>query len=271
MAKPAALRIFSPTGEARQAWMPGVVALEALATYPLGDRRFRIDHGANYFAFFERLGSLDYQLAVEGGEVLAVGAGVLRRVPFAEGQAPQATWYLADLKVHPKARGRHLPLRLLGKGLWARHRKASCCYMISMDPPQGENRVVRLMGRFPLLPLRLATRLQIYAWDQAQALRAQPLLEALRGPTRYASLKGVKDLILVGDDAPMAVLHAQHGPCAAPGGPPQAGHTHFACAPAGDPLALALTAAGLHPSASASLIALGMGGSDWRFVLTSDI
>lgn len=251
--------------------MPGVVALEALASYPLGDRRFRIDHGADYFAFFRRLGALDYQLAVEGDRVLAVGAGVLRRVPFRHGEAPQATWYLADLKVHPEARGRHLPLRLLAKGLWARHRQAARCYMVSMDPPSGENRIVRLMGRFPLLPLRFAGRLAVYAWSQSEALKAQALMESLRGPTAYASLAGVKDLILDGEGEALPVLHAQHGPCAMPGGLPQPGHTHFACTPEGDALFVALAAVGLRPSAWASLIALGMEGCDWRFVLTSDI
>jgi len=39
----------------------------------------------------------------------------------------------------------------------------------------------------------------------------------------------------------------------------------------GDPLTAALRARGLEPSASATVLEHGMAGTDWRFVLTSDV
>jgi hypothetical protein len=41
--------------------------------------------------------------------------------------------------------------------------------------------------------------------------------------------------------------------------------------PEGDPLSLELRAAGFAPSATATIIQHRMDGSDWRFILSSDI
>ncbi len=69
-----------------------VCALEKKADYPLGpNERFKIDHGLDYFAFFKRLGLMHYFVAQDEERVVGVAAGVLRTIPFKEGQESQKT------------------------------------------------------------------------------------------------------------------------------------------------------------------------------------
>ena len=97
----------------RPQFQAGIASLEQNAIYPLGQDFFQIDHGTDYFAFFDRLGDVHYYIALEGQQVVAVGAGILRQVTDQQGQSPQLAWYLCDLKVHPQYQGQLLSLRLL--------------------------------------------------------------------------------------------------------------------------------------------------------------
>ena len=58
-----------------------IADLEKGTSYPLGEDRFEIDHGADYFAFFTRLGQLRYYVVLDGDRVVAVAAAILRSVP----------------------------------------------------------------------------------------------------------------------------------------------------------------------------------------------
>lgn len=251
-------------------WASGVEALEAGVTYPLGADRFALDHGDDYFAFFRRLGDLVYCAAVEGDEVVAVFAGALRHVPVGDRTAP--AWYLCDLKVRPDHRGRRLPLRILSWALPRHIGRAARGYGITMNPSTGENRVARLFRRFPMLPVGCGPQLLFWSLDADQMAEMAPIVTAHRGPIGYLSHRGRKDLRLQSTDAPMPLLHVQFGPLGEPQREaPLPGHTHMLCAPEGDALAEALSAAGIAPSATATILHHRMGGSDWRWVLTSDI
>lgn len=252
-------------------WDAGVRALEAEAWYPLGDDRFQIDHGSDYFAFFRRLGELHYYVAEAGGEVVAVGAGVLRRLPLREGGAPREAWYLGDLKVRRDWRGRRLPLQMLTRAFPFNYLRCGRGYGITMNPASGRNRVVGIFERFTWAPVSIGTTLELFSLE-AEAMRAaRARVEAHRGPVTFLSLAGKKDIVLERTGR-MPLLHVQFGPAAEPGLPePVVGHVHMLCAPTGDPLALALRALGHAPSGTATVLQHRMGEADWRFVLTSDI
>ena len=250
-----------------------LAALEKNARYPLGNDWFELDHGADYFAFFDRLGDLEYRAAVDGERVAGVGAGILRRVPFRQGETPRRAWYLCDLKVHPDFRGQRIPLRMLGRAFLPNYLRCRRGYAISMNPGDGSpNRVVKLMLRFRWAPLSVPALLEIYSLDAPRMRVTAPILEKHRGPVSYLSLAGKKELTLESTHAPLPLLHVQFGACAESGSPaPREGFTHMFCVPGGDPLALELASCGLALSATASILAHGMSKSDWRFVLTSDI
>jgi hypothetical protein len=251
----------------RAAYAAGIAALEAGASYPLGGDRFTLDHGADYFAFFDRLGEARHVLAVEGGEVIAVGCAVVRTLP----RGIEA-WYLCDLKVRPDARGRRIPLRILASAFPSGVLRCRRGYAISMDPPDRENPVVRLLGRFARVPIRRVAGLVLFSLDASAMREVAPLLKRARGPIGYRSLAGIKDVVLASTGRPMPLLHVQHGPLGDPATrEPEDGAVHMFCVPDGDPLLPALRSAGLEPSAKASVLAHGLDGCRYDFVLTSDI
>ncbi|MCO5166688.1 MAG: hypothetical protein M9894_10020 [Planctomycetes bacterium] len=269
------MRIVQVRPADRPAFQARLAALERLATYPLGDDTFRLDHGADYFAFFDRLGEVVYAAALEGDDVVAVCCGMLRQVPARQGAAAGRAWYLADLKVHPDHRGRRLPLRLLARLFPWNYLRCPRGYGVTMDPPgRAENRVVRLFGRWRWSPSRPAARLLLWSLDRDQMSRAAPLVTARRGPVAFRSLEGVKDLVLGSTGRRLQLLHTEWR-ATAPGpgvvAAPQADHVHMVCAPDGDPLARDLVGLGLAPDASATVIAHRMADCDWRFIQTSEI
>lgn len=269
------LRVVQIRHAERAAYQERLAALERLASYPLGRDRFQISHGADYFAFFDRMGATHFFVALEGERVAAAGCGVLRRVPFRRGARPRRTWYLCDLKVHPEFRRRHIPLRMLRAGFCPRYLYAPRGYGISMNPGDGSpNRVVRLVQHWRWSPLRLVGNLGIYSLDAAAMRDVWEVVERARGPLSFSSPRGIKDIVLESTGQPMPLLHAQFGAERLEGAAsrePVAGHVHMLCCLESDPLAAALAERGHAPGATASVVAHGMRGCDWEFVLTSEI
>ena len=260
------MRVLRIPRDERPAWAGPIAALEAGARYPLGHDTFRLDHGADYFAFFDRLGDVAYYAAVEDGEVLAVGAGVLRQTPLGP------AWYICDLKVRPDRRGEHLPLRMFAAAFPPEFARCPRGYGISMNPPDRPNRVLAIFQRFPVMPIRHATTLELWSLDAAAMRAALPHVRTHRGNAGFRSLAGVKDIVLTSTGAPMALLHTQFGPYAAPTrAEPAEGAVHMLATPAADGLGAALRTLGHTPSATATVITLGMEARDWSWILTSDI
>lgn len=264
------MRVVKIARDERPAWAGPIAALEAGARYPLGADHFRLDHGADYFAFFDRLGDVAYYAAVEDGEVLAVGAGVLRQVPGAGGS--RLAWYICDLKVRPDRRGQHIPLRMFAAAFPPEFARCPRGYGISMDPPGRPNRVVGIFQRFPVMPIRHAATIELWSLDADAMDTALPVVREHRGEVGFLSLGGVKDIVLASTGAPLALRHVQFGPLAAPAAPaPTDGAVHMLATPERDALGDALRDLGHAPSATATVITLGMDDTDWRWVLTSDI
>jgi hypothetical protein len=262
------MRFLALKGADRAEYAERIAALEADTTYPYGQDRFRLDHGDDYFAFFDRLGDVLYAVALDGDEVVSVGCGVLRTIPSGAGSTQ--AWYVCDLKVRPDHRGRHIPLRFLAALAPDAYLRCGRGYAISMDPPSGENRVVRLIERFALMPVRRAARLSLYTLD-AEAMRSlAPVLERRFGPIGYLSLAGIKDVVLESTKTPMPLWHVQHGPLGRPQTTePEPGGLHMFCVADGDPIEPELR--GLDASARASVVAHRLGDTRFDFVLTSDI
>ena len=259
--------------EERLHFQPGIVALEQAATYPLGDDFFQLDHGRDYFAFFDRLGEVNNYLALDGDRVAAVGAGVLRQIPYSQDEGVRSAWYLCDLKVHPDYQRQHLSLRLLRYALNYDMKRCDRGYTISMNPGDGSpNRLVRIFERFASVTFRCTTTLRLYSLDAEKMSVLAPLLAEHRGTISYLSLQGLKDLRLQSTGQILPLFHVQWGATAHQGiSEPLPGYTHMFCVPDKDDLALALAARSIEVTATASVVSHGMDESDWRFILTSDI
>jgi hypothetical protein len=267
------MKFHKIASEERALFQPGIMAIEKIATYPLGDDFFQIDHGKDYFAFFDRLGKVDYYVICDGERVAAVGAGILREITYRQGQQPQLAWYLCDLKVHPDYQRRHLSLQILSRAVVAGISKCARGYLISMNPGDGSpNRLVRVLEKYAVVKFTTAAQLGIYSLDAENMQKIAPLIIEHRGKIAYRSLAGIKDLQLQSTGQKLPLLHLQWGEdiddlISAP----IAGFTHMFCVPNGDNLADLLTARSIYPNATASVVSHGMSECDWRFILTSDI
>lgn len=248
---------------------PKLQKLENIAEYPYGEDFFKLDHGENYFAFFERMGEPFFHVALFENRVIACAAGVLRRLRI-EGKIVKA-WYLCDLKVHPDFRGGTIPKQLLKKNLVLNYLRCPHGYAISMNPSKGKNRVVSLIERFCFVPIRYAGKLNFYSFDQKCAVEFHQKLEAHLGKISYLSHKGKKDLIMRSTNARLPLFHIQHGAMAVSAlEKPEAEGTYMICCSENTKLDN-LIKENFPVSATASVLAHRLNPKNWNFVLTSDI
>lgn len=248
-------------------WQRQLAHFERQFDYPLGERRFRIDHGEDYGAFFRRLGEPTAVLAHdEDGSLLGVLIAVRRRLGARELD------YVCDLKIAPSARATRVAVQLLRT--WARSRPddSAPAFGVSMNAPGGRNRLWRTAQRCREAGPVRADGLVLFSLDYGDWQRVGARVEAELGPVAWYDPHGVKDIVLLEPPRRMPLLHAQYGPWAeANQRTPRPDHTHMFCLPAGDPLTAALAELGVAPDASATILHRGADGVDWRALLTSDI
>lgn len=260
-------------GRGRPLYRERIAALESLATYPIGEDFFQLNHGDDYFAFFDRLGEVDYFVVCEGERVVGVCCGILRRVPDRLGGPLRRAWYACDLKVHPDYRGRRIPIRIANRAFLLDYLRCPRGYAITMNPVGGPqaNRVLKIADHW-WNPTATPAQLLIYSVDAEAMGRLRPGIERERGPVSFLSLGGVKDVVLQSTGQPMPLLHVQWGALGAGNlQEPQADHVHMFCAPEGGALAQVLAEAGVEAFATATVLSHRMSRCDWSFVLTSEI
>ncbi len=264
------MKIFEIKKDDRYLYQEQLATLEKIAIYPLGDDSFRIDHGSDYFAFFDRLGDVHYFVCTINDKVVAVSAGIIREIPH-------KVFYLCDLKVHPDYRGKKIPLKMLSHGAIRYYLKCPRGYAISMDKgEQKENRVAKLLSRFRWLKIAPVEKLFIYSFTHEEIKRYRELIEKHKGPISFLSLLGIKDLILESTKKPMKLLHIQYGHDL--GGAHDAltkdakeDHVHMLALTSGDPLKNEFDQLKIRSSSSATVIAHNMKIIKWDFIRTSDI
>ncbi len=132
-------------------------------------------------------------VVLDGDRVVAVAAAILRRVPPAICEKSKMVWYLCDLKVHPKYRGRYLPVSIFVHAFPKLYPLSSRAYAISMDTDsERKNRVALMLKRFPLAPMSIATKLGIVSLDAKRMRKVEPILRSHFGSVSYLSLKEKK-------------------------------------------------------------------------------
>lgn len=253
--------------------------------YPLGHREsFKIDHGSDYYRFFQRLGQMHMVIAVnKKDKVVGVGCGMLRTVPIKfkknniwsnSSFSKTQVWYIGDVKISQKYRKRHIPWQLM-RDSWWKIFKSARFYGISMDPKDKPNPVVRLGSNIPFVNFKIAGTLLIYSCGYEEIQRAMPIIYRHRGLFCFVSLLGIKDIILKSTEQPIPLLHVHWG-----AEPERASHiyqypipkyTHMFCSPAWDPMIIELASVNITTQVTATILHCNMNQCDWKFILTSSI
>lgn len=266
------MRFFRITQAQLPQWQEQLEALERLSEYPLGRDWFQISHGENYFAFFERMGDVAYYGLEEDKQLVAVGCGILR--PAQPGH--KRCWYVSDIKVHPKFRGRHFMVHLFARAFFQNYVRCPRGYAVAMDAPDGEMPPsLRSIQHFKWLSAASTgyLRLNIYSADEKRTRELWPVVTFGRAEARLLSLRGVKDLVLKSSQAPLPLLHVSFSARPAPVVfvKPQPGYTHMWCAPQHSPVAQAMARLHVNPTATATVLHHRLPGFDGSTIETAEI
>ncbi len=240
-------------------------------TYPYGDDFFCISHGEDYFQFFDRLGKPFWTAHLDTHhQISSQLCAILRKVPLRNRFA--SAWYLCDLKKDQHYASPQTFSKLF-KHFMRLTWRCQRGYAISMNRQDGKNpfgQVVKKTFFFPGLKQEI---LNIYSCDYDCLQKILPLIEEQRGRVSYLSLRNIKDIVLQKTGV-MPLFHLQFGPLATKEPTSLtslADHTYMWCALSSDPFTKKLREQDIHPSATASLFSFRMQGSDFSWVLTSDI
>ena len=89
-----------------ETWQPGLEEFDQQFTYPLdAERKFRVSHGADYNAYFNRIGEARHALMhTKDGKVIAIMSFIRKLVDL--GGRTYYAMYVADLKVDRAYRGK---------------------------------------------------------------------------------------------------------------------------------------------------------------------
>ena len=88
-------------------------SLEKNITYPLdgGMDSFTINHGVKYNQFFSKMGKARFILAFNSDDLCGSIVGVWKKIKINNKRL--CGLYIGDLKIHPKYRGKKIPLRMI--------------------------------------------------------------------------------------------------------------------------------------------------------------
>jgi hypothetical protein len=240
--------------------------------YPLSSKEsFRIDHGSDYFQFFRRLGTPYTVVALNNtDQAIGTSTAILRDISLNSDKSgiKKRVWYWCDLKVDEKYRGDGIPIKMLLKNVW-RICQSRRIYGITMG--NGE-KVVRLASHIPFINYRKVARLWIYNVDADTMRQIHSLMESVRGPIRYLSLGGVKDLVLKSTGKSYKVKHLQYGEDAVGDNGIEDGYSYMFCIVENNPLRQKLESFyNVKTDIEAQILAANMGDTNWEFINTADI
>lgn len=84
--------------------------LKKSVDYPLGEQYFNIDHGDDYFAYYESIGIMHYWCVLDKEKVIATICGMIKTL-----KSGKKAWYFCDLKVNEKYRKQGIARKLFRK------------------------------------------------------------------------------------------------------------------------------------------------------------
>lgn len=186
------------TSENREELSKKISEMENDIYYPLGDDHFKIDHGKDYFAFFERLGDLHYWCVLDNEKIIGVAAGILREVN------DETVWYLCDLKVRKEYRQKGIP-KFIFKNAFIynfKNTKVYKAYAVSMDSNDGKSPFKKIKkSTFGLLKKNKS--LKIYSLTKNDYLSICHKL----GKHRLVHTNDKKELILKSNNKKLSLFH----------------------------------------------------------------
>ena len=144
-----------------------------------------------------------------------------------------------------------------------------------MNNKNKNNTIIKLANRITFFNFKELTLL-IYSIDYDTLIKIKPILEKHKGPCKYLSLNGKKDLILKSTGKPLPLLHIQFNneiirKDDITYAKPKKGYTYMFCCLKDSKLNEELSKHDLNTDISATIVHRNMDNCNWDFIMTSDI
>ena len=259
--------------EKRQDYNQTLLDFESLFSYPLGMDHFRIDHGDNYFKFFNTLGQAQFCVALENQSVIGVCVAVLKDIGSS---SVGKVWYLCDLKVHPLHQRKSIASSMLNHLFLKYSKVSSKIYAVSMNSANSSvNNITSVARQVPSVDIKIQGTLEFYLLSQGDKKSSEFIDE---NKQKFISLAGVKDLILNSTGMPLKFVHymgaaasPQERPFFEPDQEIKDKQLQFmVCCPPASKLSKAFKSWGLQPMATGSVVA-NFQHPSWDFIKSCDI
>lgn len=195
------IQIQSIDFDNRDKYNQALLDFETLFKYPFGVDHFQIDHGKNYFKFFDFLGEPYFFVATENNEIRAICVAVLKSTNVPN---YQKVWYLCDLKVHPDYQGQSIAQKILHYSFTRCSQISKKVYGVSMNADSGFNKMINFAQRFSYLGIKFQQTLEFYLLDREKK-EAKKFIES--NENKFISLTGIKDLVLESSGKPLRFVH----------------------------------------------------------------
>lgn len=247
---------------------------EKIFSYAFGSDSFSIEHGKNYFAFFDRLGESNFFIALDNQEIIMTVSVIIRHIKLSRNSRPEKIGYICDLKIHPEYRGRYLIQKLTVFAKREFQDVSDKFYAISMDQvPFSFNRLLNITQKLTILPLSKASHLVFYLLSYEQGKIAEMFLKNYFKTLNFISLSGQKDLILKSNSKALPFLHlsSETQNSLKNFETWQIGFQHMFCIPSHELIIEDLAKLGISYFTTATILQHGINTSDWRFIYSCDI
>lgn len=255
--------------------------------YPLGEDKFRIDHGGNYFNFFRRMGEPFYYALFDGRCVVGTVCYIYRKI------GSEYVMYMCDLKIDPKFRNSGIMMKLLYRTIPSCLLRTFKFYAISMNESEKQNKILNMgqhLGQRNGINIVTGGNLNIYSLSYKDMMFVHELIVLYKKTkfckgsvnVRYISLKNIKDLIIKKKNNvthTMKLLHMHYldndnADQSIDGkyyNKPIKKHTHMFCTHSNSKLAKDLATFSINPTSTATIIHYNMNNYNWEMIQTCDI
>ena len=235
--------------------------------YPYGNDYFKINHGENYFYFFQRIGEMRMNIILYKGEIIGTACGVLKKVNG------ELIWYICDLKIKKEHRGIRLPIQLLIKNM-DKSKITDKAYGISMNS-NSENKILELAQSIPFLNFKKIDNICIYALTYEQIIKVKLILDKIYSEISFINISYCKKLMFKQSNSEFKILHLNFKPINEKKvqvySEPQPDYMHMFCILESNSINKILNNIDIMPSSTATLIANNMDSFSWDFLTTSEI
>lgn len=175
--------------EVRQKYSLNLQQFESEFNYPLGEKSFFIQHGADqnndYFTFFEQMGNVHYLVAEDNGVVVGAGCAVLREINN------ENVWYLCDFKIKKEYRGKRILEKMTLKYFIPFYLKSKKMILVNMSHPDGNGLINKVKKIFKFLKLNIH-ELYFFEWNKKTFIKDKLKLEQFY----IIHNKGKKDIVI---------------------------------------------------------------------------